>query len=482
MSEEDSFLYDTFPQKFLWGVATSAFQCEGGTKAGGRGVSIWDTFCLDHSNILDNSNADVTSDSYHKYQEDIKLIKELGVNFYRFSISWSRIIPDPTGSGEVNSAGVQYYNNLIDGLLAIEVMPLVTLYHFDLPQTIEDKGGFLNESVLVDCFKKYADVCFSEFGDRVKYWITFNEPKEITTLGYGNGCLAPGIKSPFDGVYQAAHNLIKAHASVWHLYDHSYRNTQNGKIFISLSSNFFMPKDANCPEDVEAVELAQQFSIGWFAHPIFVDGDYPPIMKNKIAEISKMEGREKSRLPEFTEEEKKFIKGTSDFLGFNYYTSKLVSVPDSDMPTDIEYDLDVLVKSTADPNWKSMSLFFLHVVPQGFRGILNWLKNEYNSVDVFITENGFSDSSGAVDDPERVQFFKSHINELLKAVKIDGCNVVAYTAWTLLDNFEWIFGYTCRFGLVSVDFDTEEKCRTPKKSFYFYSKVIKDNGFPAISE
>lgn len=482
MSQKDSFLYDSFPDGFLWGVGTSAFQIEGGTKDGGRGASVWDTFCLKSSNIIDKSNGDVTCDSYHKYEEDIKLVKELGVNFYRFSISWSRVIPDATGSGEVNPVGVQYYNNLIDGLLAVGIMPVATLYHMDLPQCIDDEGGFLNESLLIDTFTKYADVCFKEFGDRVKYWITFNEPKIIVTLSYGNGYFPPGIKSPFEGVYQAAHNLLKAHASAWHLYDTSYRNTQNGKCFISLNSAFFIPKDPNCPEDVETTELAHQFTTGWFAHPIFIDGDYPPIMKTKIGELSKKEGREKSRLPVFTEEEKRFIKGTSDFLGFNFYTSTLVSAPDNDMPPDIQYDVNILAKYTVDPSWKQMSLFFLNIVPHGLRGMMNWINKEYNSVPVFLTETGFSNSTGTTDDPDRVQFFKSYINELLKAVKLDGCNVIAFTAWTLLDNFEWVFGYTCKFGLASVDFESEEKRRTPKKSFYYYSKLIKNNGFTDISE
>ncbi|CAI9737852.1 beta-glucosidase,Raucaffricine-O-beta-D-glucosidase,Lactase-phlorizin hydrolase-like [Octopus vulgaris] len=478
MSEEENFIYGTFPENFKWCTATSAFQIEGGTTEDGRGRSIWDTFCQISGNIIDNSTADISCDSYHRYMEDVSLLKNLGVKFYRFSISWSRVIPEPTKGVKVNEAGIRYYNNLINSLIAVGISPIVTLYHFDLPQDIQDEGGFLNEDLLVKCFKEYAEVCFQNFGDRVKYWATFNEPRQICTLGYGLGLMAPAVHSPKTGIYQAAHSLLKAHATVWHLYNDNYRIHQNGKVFIVLCSEYVMAKDPGNDSDVEAADLAMQFKLGWFAHPIYINGDYPSAMKNKVLLLSQQEGLKNSRLPEFSEEDKKFLKGTSDIFGMNVYTARLAEYQQRDNPpSQPSLDLDEIVKLSVDPKWTDCGSIWLYIIPSSMRKILNWIKKEYNSPEVLLTETGFMDKTGSLDDEHRVNSFKLYINEVLKAVTLDECNVIGFTAWSLLDNFEWNFGYSEKFGLVNVDFSDENRTRKPKKSYYYYAEIIKNNGF-----
>ncbi|GAB1603191.1 cytosolic beta-glucosidase-like [Argonauta hians] len=474
----DDFLYETFPENFKWCVATSAYQIEGGVAEDGRGRSIWDTFCHTPGRILDNSTADVACDSYHRYQEDVALVKELGVKYYRFSISWPRILAEPTKGVKVNQAGIDYYNRLIDSVIAAGVIPVVTLYHFDLPQDIQDKGGFLNEDLLIRCFKEFAEVCFQSFGDRVKYWSTFNEPRHICSSGYGLGYLAPGTCSPGVGSYQAGHTLLKAHATVWHLYNDTYRSQQNGKVFIILCSEVYIPKDPTKDADCEAAELAFQFMLGWFAHPIFCDGDYPSLMKDKILLHSQQEGLKNSRLPQFSEEEKKFIKGTSDMFGLNFYTGKLAEPQPKDYePPQLCEDLGKMVNFSNDPQWKRAVSFWLYVVPNGVRKLLNRIQQEYGGQEVFMMETGFSDDGSTTEDEDRVEYYRAVINEVMRAVKLDGCNVIGFTAWSLLDNFEWVFGYKEKFGLVHVDFNKECRTRTPKKSFYFYAELVKNNGF-----
>uniref|UniRef100_H2YY88 beta-glucosidase n=1 Tax=Ciona savignyi TaxID=51511 RepID=H2YY88_CIOSA len=436
--ERDEFHYGTFPEGFKWSVSTSAYQVltkiivrffcqncnlclkqiEGGWNVDGKGESIWDTFSHTPGKRANNETGDIACDSYHKVKEDVNLVKMLGVQQYRFSISWSRIFPDGTTS-YVNQAGVDYYNSLIDSLLKIGVEPVVTLYHWDLPQALEDVGGLLNETV-VDRFNEYADFCFKTFGNRVKFWITFNEPYVITWLG-----------SPGEAPYQAAHNIIKAHAKAYRTYKKFYKGKQGGRIGMTMSTEWAEPKDPNNPSDVEAADRVIQSILGWFAHPIFKNGDYPEVVKKQVNERSQLQGTP-SRLPVFTDAEKVEIAGTADFFAINGYTSRLVTYQDkSTWPPSYENDRDTHEEPIpgaiqATPDW-------LKIVPWGMRRLLNWLDREYGHPTVYITENGVGTSDATVDDQIRVNFYKAYINEALKAQQLDGVDLQGYTAWSLMD-------------------------------------------------
>jgi len=425
--------------------------------------------------VLNGDTGDVACDSYHKIQEDIDLIKNLGTKYYRFSLSWSRILPDGT-LASINEKGIDYYNRLIDGLLAAGITPFVTIYHWDLPQPLQDIGGWLNESI-IGRFNDYSKLCFEKFGDRVKWWITFNEPLVFVWKGHGEGEHAPGVKDPVNSTFKAAHNVIRSHTVAWRTYDSLFRSKQQGKVGITYNIHWYEPKNRDNPDDVEASERAMQFQLGWFTNPIFGNGDYPDILKAQLEMKANEFGIPESPLPKFTEEEKRLNRGTGDFFGYNYYSTRLVSKQKDHKVHDSEGALmDVLIET--DDSWSGSASSWLYVVPWGLRRALNWIKDHYGNPPLYITENGISDDTGTLDDQQRVNYFKSHINEVLKAVKLDDCNVKGYTAWSLIDNFEWARGYSERFGLHHVDFTDPKRKRTPKASFTFYKQVVKDNGFP----
>ncbi|XP_063805268.1 lactase/phlorizin hydrolase-like [Pseudophryne corroboree] len=475
LQEEEEFLYGEFPDDFVWSVASSAYQIEGAWRADGKGLSIWDQFTHTPSKINDDSNGDVACNSYYRVEEDIEMIKSLKVSSYRFSISWSRVLPDGTRN-YVNEPGLNYYIRLIDGLLAAGITPQVTLYHWDLPQALENFGGWENETI-VEWFKDYADVLFERLGDKVKFWITLNEPFIIAYLGYGVGAFAPGSFSPGEGVYVVGHNMIKAHAEVWHLYNDKYRATQRGLISITLNSDWGLPVNPYKQEDVDAALRYMMFFAGWFGYPIFKTGDYPEIMKSRVLERSLAVGLPKSRLPEFTESEKLRIKGTYDFFGLNHYTSVLVGY--ADHPVDIiGYEGDRGVYVMSDRSWLGSGSSWLRITPFGLRRLLNWIKEEFNNPPIYITENGISERGTNLNDIWREHYYKHYINKALKAIRYDGVDLRGYSAWSLMDNFEWAEGYTERFGLYYVNFTDPALPRTPKDSAKYYRTVVQCNGFP----
>ncbi|KAK6184280.1 hypothetical protein SNE40_006780 [Patella caerulea] len=474
----DQFHIDKFPEEFMFGAATSAAQVEGGWDVDGKGASIWDTFA-NADKVKDKSTPQIACDSYHNYKQDIVLLKQLGVKFYRFSIAWPRIMPDGITR---NDKGIEYYHNLIDELKMNQIIPMVTIYHWDLPQSLENYGGWLNSSI-VDRFRNYAHLLFEEYGGKVDWWITLNEPWVFVVKGYGNGEFAPGISDdPGRKPYIAAHNAIKAHAEAYHDYHDNYKG--KGKIGITLNIDWQEPKDPYNPDDIEASEWAIQTFLGWFAHPVYINGDYPDVMKTKIATISTEQGLGGSRLPEFTAAEKARINGTSDFFGINSYSTNLAYKDDpsragKEAP---DYFKDRGILSDFDPSWPGSGSTWLKVVPWGLRKILNWVKNNYGDREILITENGVSDNTGTLQDSQRAAFIRNYINEVLKAVKYDGINVIGYTAWSLMDNFEWQSGYTERFGLYHVDFEDANRTRTPKSSAQEFHKIIVDHGFTTESK
>ncbi|XP_075140639.1 lactase/phlorizin hydrolase-like isoform X1 [Leptodactylus fuscus] len=476
--ERDMYHYAKFPEDFKWGVSTSAYQIEGGWDADGKGLSTWDTFT--HAGNAGGANGDVACDSYNQLDADLYMLRSLGVNSYRFSISWSRIFP--TGQGSVNNKGVEYYNKLIDGLLANNISPMVTLYHFDLPQALQDLGGWESEVVL-EAFHSYADYCFRTFGDRVKFWMTFNQPHSIVTAGYGTGEFPPEVKDdPGSAPYRVAHNLLKVHAKVYHTYDEKYRASQGGVISITLNTDWVEPKDHTESRDIEAADRYLQLSLGWFAHPIFKNGDYPELMKWQIANKSELQGLQSSRLPVFTDEEKAYIQGTADVFSINVYATKIVQHKTTRLvPPSFETDLDIT--SEYSVNWPTSAINQHRPVAWGMRRLLNWVKEEYANVPIYITENGVStNSNNDYDDMGRIFYYKTYIDEALKAHSLDGVNLKGYTTWALMDTFEWNLGYSVRFGLHHVDFTNPNRPRTAKRSAMYYSEVIRNNGIPLQKE
>ncbi|XP_025092494.1 LOW QUALITY PROTEIN: lactase-phlorizin hydrolase-like [Pomacea canaliculata] len=471
-ADRDTFLYDHFPRNFSWGVSTSAYQVEGAWNEDGKGPSIWDSFVHHGSHVMNRQTGDVACDSYHHIADDVKMLKDLGVQHYRFSLAWSRILPDGTPES-LNDLGVKYYNDLIDALIANSIQPMVTLYHYDLPQAMQDRGGWRNETI-IDHFNNYARVCFEQFGDRVKLWITFNEPAVVAWYGHGNGVLAPGIHDPGVGVYTVAHNIIRSHAKAFHTYDTHFRHVYKGKVGITLNIDWQEPMTTS-EEDELAAERAMMFKLGWFGNPIYGDGDYPEVMKRVVAEKSQRQGLTTSRLPAFTAEEKRLNRDSYDFLGINHYTSQLVSNnPNPNSSASYENDQDI--DTHADHCWPDVGYAWMKSNPWGLRNTLRWVRDRWHNPPVYITENGRPDVEGP-NDIDRIYYHRNYTNEVLKAIKLDGCDVRGYTAWSLMDNFEWVAGYTQRFGLYAVDFNSPNRTRSPRQSATFYRELITENGF-----
>nr|XP_022915744.1 myrosinase 1-like [Onthophagus taurus] len=460
-----------FPNEFKFGVATSAYQVEGAWNVNGKGQNIWDTATHYNNFIVDNSTGDVACDAYHKTDTDVNLLKNLGVHFYRFSISWSRILPYGFAN-DTNPDGIHYYNNLINKLLQNGIQPMVTIFHWDLPQSLQDLGGWTNP-LMSDYLLDYAKVLFNQFGDRVKYWITINEAQILCTGGYEGSPLmklAPDYNSPGIGPYLCGHTLLISHYKVYRYYQKHLKEKQKGKVGITHQSIWYEPNSKN-KDDVNAAETKLQFELGWFAHPIFSKyGDYPSVMKQRIGRLSKEQNYPRSRLPTFTMHEIRELRGSADFLGYNHYTTRICKPGTNATQPSLESDAGVTCFQNS--SWPSSSAPWLKVVPWGFRKILNWIRTQYNNIEVIVTENGFADR-GDINDCGRVKYMNSYLEELRDAINKDGCNVTAYIAWSFIDNFEWASGYTQKFGLYHVDFNSPNRTRTAKRSSYNYQNIIK---------
>ncbi|XP_038879840.1 beta-glucosidase 12-like [Benincasa hispida] len=469
-----------FSKSFVFGSSSSAYQYEGAASMYGKGPSIWDSYTHQHpERIVDCSNGDLAVDQYHRYKEDVAIMKNIGFDAYRFSISWSRVLPKGKLSGGVNQEGIDYYNRLINELLSKGIQPYVTIFHWDVPQALEDEyQGFLGYQIIND-YRDFADLCFKEFGDRVKHWITFNEQYIFALNGYATGEFAPGRGSssqPFNCLggdsgtepYLVGHHQILAHATSVKLYKSKYHADQNGEIGVTLYSDWFVPYSSS-DEDKNATSRALDFSLGWFLHPI-VYGDYPTSMRALV----------KERLPKFTKEETILIKGSYDFIGINYYTSNYAQNNTNVDPHKPNLLTDPHANTSTDRNGVSIGpkvngSSWLAVYPEGLKDLMIHIKNHYKNPFIYITENGYldfdsPDVSTLIKDEGRVKYYQQHLEKLHESIKV-GVKINGFFAWSLLDDFEWESGYTMRFGLVYIDFKNGLK-RSPKLSANWFNHFL----------
>lgn len=437
---------EMFPSDFLWGVATASYQIEGAYNEDGKGESIWDRFAHTPGKIKDGTTGDVACDHYHRYREDIALLKELGVNAYRFSVSWPRIFP--CGKGEVNQKGLDFYNALVDELLKQGIKPLLTLYHWDLPQPLQFHGGWTNTDT-VQAFLEYAMLLFKTLGDRVELWATFNEPWCISFLSHELGEHAPGIKDRRTAL-QVAHNVLVAHGKAVK----AFRGENlPGKIGIVLNLYPVHPLSES-EQDKEAATLSDCYRNRWFLDPVF-KGKYP---EELLSVYQKLYG-------DFAKDYESIQVASEkmDFLGVNYYSREVVSYD----PKSILKSKTVKVEGKrTDMDWE--------IYPQGIQEILVRINREYGPIDLYVTENGaaFKDEmkNGEIQDYERIDFLKEHFKNTYYAIQ-QGVPVKGYFVWSLMDNFEWAHGYSKRFGLFYVDYNDNLK-RIPKESARWFKKFL----------
>lgn len=455
----------TFPDGFVWGTATSSYQIEGAATEGGRSPSIWDIFSDNPKNIHDHKSGAVACNHYHRVKEDVKLMKDLGLRAYRLSISWSRLLP--AGRGKFNSVAVAFYRSLLEELHANDITPWVTLYHWDLPQCLEmEYGGWLSRKVIND-FEEYAKTCFELFGDRVKHWITINEPWCASVLGYASGEHAPGYsRAPDTEPYKVAHHMILAHATVVSRYRTTFQARQQGKIGIVVNMDWKEPRTDSI-DDSNAQRRALDWQLGWFADPIY-KGHYPETMRQRCGD----------RLPEFTPAEVELVKGSHDFFGLNHYSTDYVEALENDtrQTEKSSYFSDREIRESSDPRWRKTGMGW-DVVEWGLYKLLKWIQQEYDPRGgIIITENGFGfredDPSAAKQDTYRVECMQGYLAQAHRAIQ-ENADLRGYFAWSLMDNYEWQWGYSRQFGIVRVDFDTQK--RSPKASAGLMSELAKTN-------
>ncbi|CAI9760924.1 unnamed protein product [Fraxinus pennsylvanica] len=486
-----------FPKDFLFGSATSAYQVEGGWAKDGKGMSNWDCFTQRQPDkIADGSNGCVAIDQYNNFKEDVALLKKVGLDSYRFSIAWTRILPGGKLCYGVSKEGIKYYNDLIDALLDGGIIPCATIFHWDVPECLEKEyGGFLSPEIVND-FSNFAEVCFWEFGDRVKYWITMNEPWSFTLQGYVLGSfppcrgatmpesletdhchhrchMAPTICSngnPGIEPYIVAHNLILSHAAAVGIYKQKYQAHQGGQIGITNVSCWYEPL-TDTQADKDAASRALDFMLGWFVAPI-VTGDYPQSMRKIVG----------NRLPQFTREEMNLVKGSYDFLGINYYTASYASHEPLKAGSPPNYTTDRLGKYSTERDGKPIGTKagsdWLYIVPSGIYKLMLYIKSTYNNPIIYITENGVDEKNDntltvadACKDEIRIKYHHDHL-VCLKNAMDQGANVKGYYIWSMFDNFEWAAGYSSRFGIFYIDYKNGLYTRFPKYSAKWWMNFL----------
>lgn len=443
-----------FPEDFLWGVATSSHQIEGAFGEGGRGESIWDRFEATPGKIEDGSDASIACDHYHRWREDLEAMKWLGIGAYRFSIAWPRILPE--GRGNPGGEGLGFYDALVDGLLEAGIRPLVTLYHWDLPQALQDRGGWSSRDT-AHAFVEYVSAVARKLGDRVRLWATHNEPWCIATLGYEEGHHAPGHRNPKEGL-RAAHHVLLSHGLATEVLR---RETSQAEVGIVLNLSPAVPA-TDSSGDREAARWFDGFFNRWYLDPLF-RGRYPEDAVSDRVRRGHLDGVD----PPFVRPgDLETISAPLDFLGVNYYSRTVLKQGESGEPAAVRV---VPEEELTDMGWE--------VYPEGLYDLLLRLKREYGPARIYITENGAAygdgpDAAGRIEDRRRVDYLRGHLLEARRALT-GGVPLAGYFVWSLLDNFEWAHGYTKRFGLYWVDFATQQ--RMAKKSAFWYKDVVGHN-------
>lgn len=464
-------------KEFLWGSATAAYQCEGGWNEGSRGETQWDDFSHNSPLNVNQVTGDVASDFYHHYEEDIRLMAEGGQNTFRFSIAWSRIIPD--GKGTVNQEGIDFYNRVIDTCLKYNIQPNVTLFHYDLPKVIYDMGGWENRKT-VDYFVRYARVCFEAFGDRVPYWVTINETKYYSYCSYIVGNYPPNHHLDFNGFWKVGYHLLLASAKSVQEFN---KSESIGKIGMAIDTGNVETAGTDEKSKI-AARKADLFYNKWVTDTVF-KGYFPadlfPLLKQTGIDLS------------FVKEEDKeiFMNGTLDFFGLNIYSRSYIK-PYTSGETEVFMNnlgagsnvkegirIKDWFESDYDPN-VPRNKWGRELYPKCMYDELMDIKKNYGAIPVYITENGHggyeeADNNGYVKDDERIKIMNEFISYMFKA-KQEGVNVKGYYAWSTMDLYSWVNGYEKRYGLIRVDYDNSLK-RIPKKSYYWYQDLIKKNKY-----
>ena len=447
-----------FAKDFVWGAATSSYQIEGTGRDSGKGQNIWDVFTKEPGRVYEGHTGDIACDHYHRFREDVAYMKELGLKGYRFSIDWSRVLPE--GTGKVNEKGIDFYNALIDELLEQGIEPYITLYHWELPYEIYKRGGWMNPEI-VEWFGQYARLVAERFSDRVKYFFTLNEPQCFVGLGFLQGCHAPGVKAPLRDTFEMAHNALKAHGrAVQMLRAYGKQNVQIG--YAPTSGMCYPEKDT--PKDIEAARKALfalpddlsnwTWNVSWWSDPVIL-GKYPEEGMKKYEKY----------LPVITDEDMKLISQPIDFYGQNIYNGRCIRMGTDGRPEEVRRPAGFPKTAT---NWP--------VTPEALYWGPKFLYERYRKP-IYITENGMAchdtvSQDGKVHDPNRIDFLARYLKNLKRAA--EEIDIRGYFQWSLMDNFEWDKGYAERFGIIYVDFETQE--RIWKDSAYWYRDLIRRNG------
>ncbi|MDR3437398.1 GH1 family beta-glucosidase [Telmatospirillum sp.] len=461
-----------FPKDFLWGAATAAYQVEGGHDADGKGPSIWDVYSHLPGTTYEGTNGDVAADHYHRYKEDVALMAEMGLKSYRFSISWPRILPK--GRGEINEAGIKFYNDLIGELLKYDIKPMVTLYHWDLPQALQDDFGGWDSREIIDAFDNYARLCFSRFGDRVTLWSTFNEPIIFLGLGYITAKHPPGLKDPTRAI-QACHHMFLSHARAVRSFRQLGVKGQIGLV------NVMQPNDplTQSPGDLAACALAEGVYTHWFFDPV-LKGTYPADLLARTQESLKA--------PVFAPGDEELLRDNiCDFVGINYYKRGMIEAN----PDENSYEINTsgkkgsavgvafkgLFKVVKNPNG-NFTDWDWEIYPDGLTASLMRITKRYGNIPIYITENGIGTKdpleNGEIRDQPRIDYLRAHVKAIAEAIS-SGANVRGYYHWSFIDLLSWLNGYQKQYGFVYVDYKNG-LTRKKKLSFSWYRKVVATNG------
>ncbi|KAI3702880.1 hypothetical protein L6452_28633 [Arctium lappa] len=470
-----------FPNGFLFGVSTSSYQIEGAYLEDGKSLNNWDAFALTQGHINNGDNGFIADDHYHQYLKDIEIIQSLGVDAYRFSISWARVLPRGR-FGEVNQNGVLFYNKILDNLVLRGIKPFVTIYHHDFPQELQDRYGSWLSPLMQEDYVHFAETCFKNFGDRVKHWTTINEPNLFTKMAYIKGNYPPARCSQPFGNCSAGnsdteplivmHNMLLAHGKAMKLYRRDYQREQGGSVGIVVDCLMYEPLTDD-DLDQEAANRGLAFYIGWVLDPL-IFGDYPSEMRRYLG----------NRLPRFSNAERKFMADSIDYIAVNHYSTTYAKdcIHSSCSLTGnraISGFVDAIRDRDGIHIGELTGIEILPVVPRGIGEMIGYLKKRYHNKPMFITENGYSEPEmeevrvrDLQQDVKRIEFHKTYLSSLAQAIR-DGADVRGYFVWTLMDDFEWIHGYGIRFGLYYVDRQT--LARIPKLSARWYQDFLKNN-------